>query len=200
MGDVGTKMGNRNHIGGIHDQHAHVAMIWMIIVGSMTDHEIGLPIADQTANRPAIFHGDHEFPVVDIEDLNLVSEDFSASLNLRGAPPGQGSSGQAPMTNVAIGARYEFDVVAEGSPFRSGSPGAEFTIVRVCPEDDGPQFPVPERRLSFDALAQKRVCCQGGPDAGYEIEESAPRDRGRRGKTKSLYGAGHPTESRGNSA
>src|SRR6266542_6480946 len=78
MRAVGTEMGDRDHVGGIHHEHSYIAMIGVVVVWTVADDDVCLPAADQAANRATVLHGHHEFAVVDVEHLGLVSKNLGA--------------------------------------------------------------------------------------------------------------------------
>src|SRR5579862_4323376 len=52
VGSIGAEERHGDHVGRVHDEDADVAVVGMIVVGPVADHDIGFPLADETADRP----------------------------------------------------------------------------------------------------------------------------------------------------
>src|SRR5207247_78206 len=116
------------------------AMIGVVVIWTVADDNVRLPVADQAADRPAVLHGHHEFTVVDVEHLGLVSKNLGALLDFRRAALSKGPARHAPVADVTVRAGDEFDVVTLCGPLGTCSTGAQFAVVRVRAKDDDAQL------------------------------------------------------------
>ena len=164
-------MGHRDHVGGIHHEHSHITMIGVIVVWTVTDDDVRLPVADQAADRPTVLHGHHEFTVVDVEHLGLVAKDAGALPDFRRAALSQASTRHAPMADVTVCTGHKFDMVTLRGPLCACSAGAEFAVVRVRPKNDDAQFAVTGRRLALRTLRRQRERRKRGRRDSRELEK-----------------------------
>ena len=139
-GDVRAEEGNGDHEGCILDQDTDIAMIGVVVPGTMGDDDIGIPFADDLGDEFAVFEGGEQFAVVDVEHLGSDTPFGGAGFGFGVAALGEFAAGVAPVADVAIGDGAEFDVVAELGPFDGGATGFVFGVVGVGSEDDDAEF------------------------------------------------------------
>ena len=84
--DVRAKAWHNDHERGVLNENPRVTVVGVVIVGPVSDHDVGLPLADQPGDRPAILQGWHEFAIVDVENLGRDAEDL-VRLDHLGGPP-----------------------------------------------------------------------------------------------------------------
>ena len=149
-------MGDRDHVGGIHHEHSHIAMIGVVVVGTVADGDVCLPLTDQAANHAAVLHGHHEFAIVDVEHLGMVSKNLGALPDFRRAALSKAPARDVPMADVAVGAGNELNMVTQCGPLGTCSTSTEFAVVGVCPKNDDAQFAVTDGRLAFRTLRRQR--------------------------------------------
>jgi hypothetical protein len=114
-------------------------MVGMIIIGAMTEDEIGVPFADESGDFAAVLQVRFQFAVVDVEHLGGDTEKARGLHYLRQPAFGQRTARLAPMADVAIGDGDEFHLVSFGGPHRRGAAGLDFTVVRMGAEADDTQ-------------------------------------------------------------
>src|SRR5262249_32559259 len=79
----------RNHLSRVRHQGAHTTVIRMVVVGPVADDNISLPFTNETADRSTVLQGGHEFTVVNIQHVGLISQDFRALLHFGCPTPSQ---------------------------------------------------------------------------------------------------------------
>ncbi len=148
----------------------------MVVVRPVRDDEVGLPLADESGDRPAVFERGEKLAVVDVEDLGLDPEDLGAAPDFRGPSLGEGAAGHFMMADVAVGRADELDLVAELRPAGGRASGGELGVVRMGAED-------------HDAEGAIGVVLRGGHRGGCRDE------KGREGKGEGgsgCHGEGPP--------
>jgi len=123
----------------------------MVVIGSVADHQIGLPLADEPAEGPAIIHGHHELAIVDVQDLRRRAQDLRALHDFGGAAPGERPSGHGPVSDVAVGAGNKLDVMPIRGPLGRSPSRRDLAVVRMCAEANDAQFAIVGwQRAPFD--------------------------------------------------
>jgi hypothetical protein len=123
----------------------------VIIVGTMGDDDVGLPLADQPRDGLMILNGRLQRPVMVIEDLEVGADELGAVFDL--GPPAMNELGPRLflVADVPVRHGHEFDGTTRGDP-ESGRPGRPgLAIIGVRPEADDPRLPVVNRCRSAPA-------------------------------------------------
>ncbi len=137
-GDVGTEARDDDHERGVLDEDGGIAMIGMVVVGPVRDHDVGLPLADLAGDRSPILEGGQQLAVVDVEHFRGDAEDLRALLDLGRAAAGEHRSRDLVVPNVAVRDAHELHRVTELGPTRCRPAGVELAIVGMSAEDDDP--------------------------------------------------------------
>ena len=111
-------------------------MVRVVIVGAVAHDDVGLPIADQARDCPAILERRRELAVVDVHDGRFDAEDPGALGHFRRSAASQRAAGLLEVTNVAVGHRHELHLVPLSRPQRRHSTGLELGIVWMRAEGD----------------------------------------------------------------
>ncbi len=102
-----------HHIGGILDQNARVAVIWMVIIRPRAQDQVGLELADDPNDLSSVRQCWLELAVVVVEHLILgQSEDARDCLRFGVAASGEFDAADLVMASVAVRQRYELDAVS----------------------------------------------------------------------------------------
>ena len=73
-----------DHVRGVLDQHAGVAMVGMVVIGPWSHDNIRIPLADEPGDEPPVFNGRQQFAIMDIEHLRGDTEDLCGFPHLFG--------------------------------------------------------------------------------------------------------------------
>jgi hypothetical protein len=122
-------------------------MIRVIIVRPRAEHQIRLVLPDQPDDLLPNVQRRHQFSVVDVEHVDVGSQDLGSLLDFLLAAQRQRPAGLAPVADVAIGHRDELDVVPLSSPHRPDAPGLQFAVVGMGAKADDAQLAIVRRRL-----------------------------------------------------
>jgi hypothetical protein len=114
--DVGADERHGDHVGGVLNQDARVAVIGVVVVGTMAHDDVRLPFADEPGDQTAILQRGQQFAVVNVQHFGGDAQDAGTAFHLRLAPAGEGPSGVAPVADVAVGHGNELDVMSLGRP------------------------------------------------------------------------------------
>ena len=117
-------------------------MIGVVVVGTVADHDVRLPVADEARDPAAVLQRHHQLAVVVVEHLGLDAEDPRRVLGLRPPAQGQGPAGDDRVADVAVGHRHALDLVAEGGPLRSHAGRVQLAVVGMRAEGDDAQLAV----------------------------------------------------------
>lgn len=145
IGHVRAKEGDGDHVGGVLDEDAGVAVVGMIVVGARGDDHVGFPFTDEPGDEPAVLEGGQQLAVVDVEDLGGDAQDLVGLLGLGFAAVGQGSPGLPPVADVAVGNGDQLHVMSFGGPEGGDAADLDFAIIRVGAKDDDAEFAVIRR-------------------------------------------------------
>ena len=77
-GRVRAEERHGDHVAGVLDQQAHVAVVGVIVVGPMTHDDVRPPLADQPDDGLAVLQRRHQLAVMDVEHFRLDAEDLGA--------------------------------------------------------------------------------------------------------------------------
>ena len=133
---IGAEEGDGDHVGGILDEDADVAVVRMVVPWPVGDDNIGIPVSDEAGDEPSIFECGFEFAVVDIEDLIFDTEFAGDFGGFCGASFCEGTSGHIPVADIAIGDGDHFDFVSVCGPEGGGATALVFGVVGVGTEAD----------------------------------------------------------------
>src|SRR4029453_15682679 len=114
----------------------------MVVVWSVADDHVGFPFTDEPADRAPVLHRHHEFAVVDVQDLGLDAENCGALFHFSRAPQREWTTGDPPVSDGAVRAGNELDMVPQRRPLRSRASGRKLAVVRVGAEDDDAELAV----------------------------------------------------------
>src|SRR5262249_54842763 len=96
----------------------------------------------KASQSAAIIQSREKFAIMNVKDFGGNAEDFGGFLHFAGAALGKGATCVAPMTDITVGDRNEFDFVPFGSPHRCHPASLDLAVVRVGPEADNPDLTV----------------------------------------------------------
>jgi hypothetical protein len=135
-GNVGAEVGHHDHEGGVLHEQPDIAMIGMVVVGTVGKDEIGIPFADELHDGLAILEGREQLAIVDVEDLDLSAHAFGGLLHLGGAALRKFPARHAPVADVSVGAGDELDLVPEFGPLDGATADLKLGIIGMGPEGD----------------------------------------------------------------
>ena len=91
---VGAEVRHGHHVRRVLHQHADVAVVGVVVVGAVAHHDVGLPLADEPRDRPAVLQRGQQFAVVDVQHLGGDAEDVVPPV--RPPPCGGAPAGRRP--------------------------------------------------------------------------------------------------------
>ena len=118
-GDVGHQRRNHNHISGILNQDAGVAVVGMVVVGTRGEDDIRVPFADLADNLFADIEGGEQLAVVVAEHFIFDAEAARGFLGLGSAALGKSGAVDLVVADIAVGNGDELD----GMPHRGKETG-----------------------------------------------------------------------------
>ena len=138
---AGNDVGNDDHVGGVLDEDAGVAVVGMIVVGAVGDDDVGFPFADGADDLAANIEGGDEFAVVVVENLILFdAEPFEGFLSFEVAAFGEGATAHFVMTGITVSDGQEFYDVTHLGEESGGSAHLDVAIVGVRADGEDAKF------------------------------------------------------------
>ena len=112
-----------------------------------TEHEVGVPLADQPGERAAVFQRRLQLAVVIVEDDALDAEHLVGLLDFGLAADGERAARLAPVADVAVGHGDEEHVMPELGPARGRAAGLNLAVVGMRAERDDAELAIGGRHL-----------------------------------------------------
>ena len=148
---------HRHHEGRVLDEDSRVAMVRVVIVRAVREHQIGFPVADQPGNRASIFERRFQLAIVNVEHLDRRAPALGTLFDLGRSTQGERSAGHVPVADVAIRDRDQLHMMPGLRPHRCRAAALELGIIRVSSEGDDAEFAV----VLF-VFGAERGCGQNG--------------------------------------
>ena len=108
----------------------------------MGDHDVGIPLTNQTRYGAAIFECWHQLAVMNIEHLRRHSQSLRDFGRLGSSPLGQRSACHPPVANITVRDRHQLYMMPLLRPQRGSTTALVLRIVRMCAEADDVQFSI----------------------------------------------------------
>jgi hypothetical protein len=114
----------------------------MVVVRTVGDHDIGIPLPDQTRDGSPVFQCGHDLAVVDIEHFVGDAEPPRNLLHFFQSALRQRPARGLPVSDIAIGGGDQLDVMSGLGPFHRDAGAAIFGVIGMRAENNDPQFAV----------------------------------------------------------
>ena len=114
-------------------------MIGVIVMRPMREYEVSLPRANKPRDNLAILQSGHNFTVMDIQYQRFHPHASGRLLGFGSASFGQWPPGHLPVTNVAIGHRDQFYLMAQLRPLDGTASNLKLRIIRMRSKSDNTQ-------------------------------------------------------------
>ncbi len=117
-------------------------MIGVIVIRAMCDDEVSVPFPNQSRDLLAVLKRRQEFTVVDVKDFSRRADSSCCFLHFRSTSFRKRTACHPPMTDVTVGDRNKFDMMALLSPFNGRPCHLELAIIGVSSKGDDPKLAV----------------------------------------------------------
>jgi hypothetical protein len=109
----------------------------------MAQHDIRLPLSNQSRDRPPVFQRCHQFCVMVIQNLRGGdAKDFGSGLDFGLAPLSQWAAGHLSMAEVAVASGNEFHLMSQLRPKHGRTTHFDLAIVGMRSEANDSEFAI----------------------------------------------------------